>query len=1388
MRVLSQNVVEIPHFANDKLMKRYGYIAKLNHIYYLKQFRPCNASQSFVTQQYQMYNRLQEKGIKNACGEAHALALESWDNDAMTACTIAFVAMIGCNPVRCRVHVTAAKMIKDYMINVKKINKDEALREVNEYMLKLSQSNVIGAQEMLRILEEITMYNIKELNEQEMFVILYECQTMVKFAILHNLPLPEQLLKEFVQKKLWFNFLLFGDVYRYPLPQMLELSQEFEQASLAEHLKHVLLHRNVEDMIEKEHKSSINNGDRKITRLYSVDFSPTYGANFEFPEAGGYARDLWEVAAACHGPEDPPGALVKAAGLHRDPLLALIATCYEPNAVSVIWAYWILATIGEATSRNAQWDISQQCLSYDEFQRVSELCLRAGYVRTLHESMLIFFPETPLTLLTDFLCRCIWLRSFGNETTKILGNFVQKSLRKFSMDSSNPWSLPRQNLQSVAVELVKIALTDCFDSAQRQKDFLKCLVDTQFGKDFLVPCPDFETIHQILEISMETPTAMNVSKIIYDNNSEYVSQCIESYTANQYYDVALKLAKISNLLVDDILISEWKQKYEELLLKDDGLDCKSYTNFIAQASEAFKKASVTFGPAVKFLNEYILEIQNSVQKFYSYRIVLSWYEVNFEFGKEREEIEHSMWSAYFDCESNNDIFLNDYQSTSNFVLKGQKEPTQIDVLSHKHFSKLLSEVEIESDVNNINNVITLDNSEAINMWKKTISNLLELKLTVEAFRLSALFRASPEYSYQPPPCPVQVIRTCLKLAEGECSPYELPQELRLVIASSCLQQKLSSSETSDASFEELVVISEKQDNAVESATHLAGREDADRLSALEALAARSGSSIVKQIANYYRISLQIGWNYTTVLKYQNNPMDFINYVSGKARMSLANLVFRTFNISSGQISEYLANEMAAAIICPHLVKTSTFRQKEHFQYTLWGYPLNSDIEMFLNMRPDACCQIGRLMLDNLLAFRKIYKCNMSLKVTQDLDDSSLDVDTLIDEEYQNVDEEEVHSLTTTEGGTLFSAETESVYSVSTVYSLGTKLTRETRRNLFDVITKSNIHIRNDIKSNIRRITKGSKLSTKQVNIISIEMLVVAHECFSCACDTEGVAVVLRSAQALVAQLLAARSWRLMVRLVTGLARYTEMAYVFQALRDNHQFEFLLGQFDYMLGQQQDKIIAFKQGLLDFLKNHCPGDTDTYILVALHFNMYAEAANVKKKQCYDLIESLEKMAIDTAKATSKKPPEWVLIHDNLSTRTLLETALNHCTDAAELFLQGGCMGFAGEMAGLAQQIALQMSLLNASPTRLILNRSNDQIYSLVSEYLSFMEGLVLLIGRQSQWRELSYRRALSNDQAYLRDMVAYRPDVAVDVLKRYKTEKKTTAISQAAMTELKNLCR
>ena len=68
-----------------------------------------------------------------------------------------------------------------------------------------------------------------------------------------------------------------------------------------------------------------------------------------------------------------------------------------------------------------------------------------------------------------------------------------------------------------------------------------------------------------------------------------------------------------------------------------------------------------------------------------------------------------------------------------------------------------------------------------------------------------------------------------------------------------------------------------------------------------------------QVASYFRIALQIGWDYTSVLKYQNRAVDFINLVSGRARMSLANLVFKTFNIPSKQVSLSLNKKLSLVV-------------------------------------------------------------------------------------------------------------------------------------------------------------------------------------------------------------------------------------------------------------------------------------------------------------------------------------------------------------------------------------------------------------------------------------------------------------------------------------------
>lgn len=309
-----------------------------------------------------------------------------------------------------------------------------------------------------------------------------------------------------------------------------------------------------------------------------------------------------------------------------------------------------------------------------------------------------------------------------------------------------------------------------------------------------MPTPNFKTLFEIIQISMQTSLVVNIQKLLKDECENYLAECITMYTENRNYDVALKIAKLAALPVNDILQVEWAHKYDMLHMRETEIEDKDLTMFIAESSEAFKKAAVTFTAATEFLTRHATSITDPIQKFYSYRIIMSWFEENHEYGRKREKIEHSMWHAYFNVENQDNVFLNSYHCLLHFVLTGQKDKTLSESMgqmnANKRFSVTLHQIEVESDVGNIEDVVLLEEPDMIDCWRRVVNQLLELRLLVDAFRLSALYETPPEYLYRTPVCPVQIIRTCLRLAEGACSPYELPQELRLVI-SSPLQNKLT---------------------------------------------------------------------------------------------------------------------------------------------------------------------------------------------------------------------------------------------------------------------------------------------------------------------------------------------------------------------------------------------------------------------------------------------------------------------------------------------------------------------------------------------------------------------------------------------------------------------
>lgn len=77
-------------------------------------------------------------------------------------------------------------------------------------------------------------------------------------------------------------------------------------------------------------------------------------------------------------------------------------------------------------------------------------------------------------------------------------------------------------------------------------------------------------------------------------------------------------------------------------------------------------------------------------------------------------------------------------------------------------------------------------------------------------------------------------------------------------------------------------------------------------------------------------------------------------------------------------------------------------------------------------------------------------------------------------------------------------------------------------------------------------------------VLLVELLIRAHECFTAQCDVHGIAGVLRRARLFITNELAVeRYYHLVLRLLTGIGRYSEMTYAFDLFREADRFELVL---------------------------------------------------------------------------------------------------------------------------------------------------------------------------------------------------------------------------------------
>ncbi|XP_063995284.1 spatacsin [Diachasmimorpha longicaudata] len=1261
---------QMPNFANASLSKKYGHKEKLNYKYYLKEARPSMAAYVLLNPEGKRAN-LSSKMKSKISFQAHAFALQNLDKPEIISNCICFIEFLGVDSERLRLHATAADYVQS-KLNI----------SMNDLLESVAYQNTRDLGILLDYLEQsfaVEFTSVSMDNVTDFIQSLKSWEFVVRFARVHNARLPVSFLKDLARGNHWFEFVLVGNIFRYPLEQMLENAANFENATIREHLlislnnshlNHPAIQRSkLSRQGQRKHSHSLPRHSPTMPTQVSLESPVKTGQCVPFNQNTPFDLDLWLTILKCHQSQDPPGALLKAARVTSSSVMILLAACYEPSSTASYCYSWLVISVENEHLLTAYSD----CLDDQiwPIRRISELfrkLVSLGYIDTLSKGFEIFLPENPLHLFFKFLLQCAKSCEF-EESQKILVDFINtcstfKSNKTIDWNDSETTYLNNEYwIATVCIECIISSLNSNFRSTHLQQKFLTLLVDCNFNEEVHIREPDFQSLLEIITILSKTSVKIDFEQIKLTGEEftviQEVERCIRNLVEIEAFSHALELSKIVHLPCSSIILEQYRTEFQKHLRNTP---IKSDSVFWKKCAYDIRKYEVSFEEAVSFFIEHAEKVESYKERYEILELALRTLKPISTDQQTIDTVEMAMWKA---C-----------------ILAG---PIAIEIVREKkHFNKL--KTELLSGISNLRVSCSLNDHSEEKAIEALINRFLDVDDLETSLRISAIFN----YKHKD----LQILMLCLSVAEGELSPYQLSPQHQLLLEGSDIkktnqistltnrgpQRRLSSSSLTLPSPH-----STSDGNDSTSTYH----QQFDSLVLLEKLVKNldHGEDMGRKILVLYKLSLHLKRNYRSLLM-TRDPMELlfeITNVNHSDKFALMKEVIVAYRIQSAAVTKFWAGELLL-----HLTRQVEENLDESM--LMWGYPLEVTFT-----------------LSTIL-------CN----------DASL---------------------------------------------LGWELLKAVTMRL------------------------GQSLAARRdVSILKIvvELLIKAHHCFTVACSMEGIASVLRKCQQLSNTLQSLKLWSLLVRLVTGVGRFTEMNYILQILKENDQFEFLLG-----IGT--DKISGLKIALLEFCKKQYPDDKELFTLVSHHFRLYNEIAVMWESEATGIIREL-------IRETRRENVRTLMMNQSIKftrndgTERKLQCAITNYTHATEYYLRDNKLNLANRCCHQAQLVALQVSLLNGvaqgQQATCLLNLTTDEINRVICQSLSFPQSLILVqsYGYNADWSSAIYQHVIIHGEGkYLKDFLASKrltSAIAQDCVCRYRTEKvitkQMTMNMQSLITELNDI--
>lgn len=1270
----------LPHFTSTELVKKYGYSKILNYTFYLKQSRPSIASEHFIVNHVQSFGNIDmnQETRQKVLNKVFRLAIKNFTElDIVTSC-IAFLEMIGLSSDSIRVHVKMANIISSSNL----YHEDE---------VKLLVLNASKNPEKVANAAEKSLFDNFDITmncaEEDVIKIFRLFMVLVKFCKIHDIKLPELFLKICAEKSMWVLFLVFIEVFNYPLDQSRRLAEYFENSPFGEHFSQSLLialpqkenfdedrvmdlRRNYLQKLGLQRKEGAMT--RSLTSYRSVEIAEDKIEDNFVPNK----TNILMVLMKAHKSADPPKALLQASLTYKNSVLALLATSYEPDSYLTYWLTWLV--VG-CELEDEYSNVESLITSPSSVSKILLICLQKKYCKTLLQSFKIFLKEHPLLAFLEFLIDCINLNFNGDTSIEKLKIFEGKIKNMASNaiiaeeDFEMRYINNRSWVENVAIGFIGNILQYNINNRHIQIKFLKFMNFVQL--ETYLPRSSFtKKILNLLEALGDCDHLcdhMNLSYLFHtSHHNDEVSSSIDRLINLGLYSTALDVAKYCEVKPDLILIKEWEQNYS--------VEFKNINNFWQTCDSEFRKHGMTPASAVHFYLKMLNKSLKTVTRYEILQLMQKWAkDYNLP---ELCKIERCMWSLFISLREKN--------------RECGRPIDEVTTLMYCEMQAKLDKMYKNLHGSDLECFVNVSFSEL----EKVVEELFQDGDVWQILKLEKLF------SYLHPD--MDVVKICFQLAEGTILPHQLTPGQRLILMrgkqnedkatstedSSRSRQSLPKlslsfrrtlSNRSQLSFTDIASIAESL-----SSSTLCIYEDEQQLSPIMETLERfygclnHGQQIGMKILATFRITANSQVPYKKIVTCKE-PFDLLKNILHNPcthKLDVVTDFMWIFKWKKEEVSDFICHELMEAI--------SKYATSNNDTIYLWDLELDKHFQYIHQVIPDNCSTLG-------------YK----------------------------------------------------------LFSFATSMFK--------------------IQSTLPEVDK-------KVNYISVvEALIRSHDCFSSDCNMEGITMVLKQCHVLVPVLQTNNNYILLVRLLTGVGRYTEMGYVFKILQTNAQFELLLT-------RKLKTDSALKFALLDYISKNCIDNVELHEMVALYFNLYSEVATLWEKQAQKIMENLAAVARVEMQQNNIDPDtsEFLYLMGTDENKILAQKAMNFYVQASEYYIEAEQLNKAMNAANQAQLLAFQTYLLtNTEAGKYILNLSNNQFLKLSTT--EFMCKQVLIVSEAYNytvdWGVVLYEQyVVANNVSFFADYLCCSPlsdSLITDISRHYSRASNSNDISRSNMCKV-----